>query len=488
MLKSTVLEIIRSFTTEDIRRFEDFLKSPFFNKNSNAIRLFSLIKKYSSDFDNLKLGKENLWQELFPGKTYNYGTMKNLIFELKKLAVKYIAIDEIERNKLEEDEIIIRALGKRNVLKFFIAKVNEVEKKYSMGNLRKLNIEFEDYFSLMFKVIWMKHSYLRAHNSRLAKDEDLNAYSALMAGSFLIYISMYYNNILAQTLDFNFLADKNAVFSLVEIFKNNNAEKIIKVISKYSESHGKIIELHWLKIKVFLKDSSEEDFYRFRNKVYENAGILPNLTLKGFLFAVVNSANNLDSPKINVSEERIQCLKILMNKKMLAHDDGRIYVSELLRYFWSAGNLNEFEVIEKLIKDYISKSSDENRDNVMNTGEIFFKIRDGKYSEALELISRVVSESFMMKVNLRMLKTRCFYFIDDYESFLYERDSLNHFLKSSKSLSDSKISQLKDFFEKINRMFRLKQKFDKADLSELKKEISSNINYPVWMKEELEKY
>ncbi len=485
MQKSTALEAIKSFTPEDNLRFADFLNSPFFNKNSNVIRLFALIEKYSPGYDCPELEKEMLWKELFPGKVYNYGTMKNLIFELKKLAAKYITIDELERNKLEEDEILVRALGKRNIPKFFITKVNEIERKYKIENLRNLKTELDDYFTYLFKIKWMKHSYLRVYNPKLAREEDLNGYTSLMTGSFLIYASMYYNNIIAQSLDMNFTPENNALLSLIGILKKGSTEEILKAMSKYSQSAGKIINLYWLRTKVMMKDASENDFMKFRNEVYKNIDILPELNLKAFLHVIVNSANMLSSPKINVSKERIDGLKLMMKKKMIAHDDGRVYVLELLPYFWSAGQLDDFDVIEKLIKDYISKSSDVKKENIIKCGEILYKIRDRKYNEALELISIVTAETFMMKVHLRMLKARCYYMTADYQSFLYERDSLNHFLKDSRSLSEKNSRQLKDYFEKVNRMFRLKQNFEGSMYKKLNEEISSNANYPFWMREQL---
>lgn len=486
MLKSGILELIRSFSQADVNRFHIFLRSPYFNMNSNAVRLFDIVEKSGPGYNDPGLDKEALWKELFPGKKYNYGTMKNLIFDLKKLATKFITIEELGTNKLEESEILVRALGKRNVPGFFISKINEIEKKYEKDNLHDTGIDdFDDYFTSMFRIKWMKHAYLRVHDPKLAKEEDLRVYTALMAGSFLIVTSRFYNNILAQSIDINFHQENNAVVTLAEAFNKTTAAEIIAGIKVYSPAAAKVIDLYRLKMKAMMKDAGEEDFFEFRNEVYKNGKYLTSLDLKEFLQNVVNCANKLESPRINVYKERIDSLKLRMKKKMLTHDDGRVYVLELLQYFWSAGILDDFDVIEKLIKDYISRSQDEKKDNIMKCGEIFFKIRDGKYNEALELISTVTPESFMMKVHLRNLKARCFYMTDDYDSFLYERDSLNHFLKSNKSLSERNISQLKDNFEKINRMFKLKRDFEGSVFKKLKSEIMSNENYAVWMRREV---
>lgn len=485
MQKSTALEIIRTFTSDDSARFEDFIKSPYFNKNSNVIRLFILVKKYSPEYNSQELEKEKLWGKLFPDKPFNYGTMKNLIFELKKLTAKYITVHELESNKLEEEKILVRALGIRNIPRFFISKVHEIEKKYRFEKLTNLKIETEDYLAFMFLIKYMKHAYLRVYDSKLARNEDLQAYTTLMICSFIRSATSFYNNIIVQSLEINFKPEKNALLSFVNILKEGAMDEILKAVNEYSTPAGKYVKLCWLRVKAIMKDAVAEDFYEFRNAVYNEAGTLPALELKGFLSGVVNAANMLNSPEINVSKERVDSLKLRMRRKILTHDDGRIYALELLQYFWSAGNINDFAIIEKLCKDYVAKSNDINKDNVLKCGEIFFKIRDEKYNQALELISIVTPETFMMKVHLRMLKVRCFFKTGDYESFLYERDSLNHFLKSNKSLSEKNINQLKDFFEKVNRLFRLKRNFDDIEFKILREELLSNKNYPVWMRDEV---
>ena len=47
MLKSSAVEILRTFTKEEYHKFEDFLASPYHNKNTGVIKLFMALKKYT---------------------------------------------------------------------------------------------------------------------------------------------------------------------------------------------------------------------------------------------------------------------------------------------------------------------------------------------------------------------------------------------------------------------------------------------------------
>ena len=49
MHKSTLLELLRTLTPDELDRFELFLKSPYFNKAANAVKFFSLMKKYAEN-------------------------------------------------------------------------------------------------------------------------------------------------------------------------------------------------------------------------------------------------------------------------------------------------------------------------------------------------------------------------------------------------------------------------------------------------------
>ena len=76
MNKTSFLDIMRALNKEELKRFEAFLNSPYFNTRNNVVNLFSSIKKYAPEFTHKMLDKEEVWKKLFPGKKYNYGILK----------------------------------------------------------------------------------------------------------------------------------------------------------------------------------------------------------------------------------------------------------------------------------------------------------------------------------------------------------------------------------------------------------------------------
>ena len=92
MLKTSVLELLRTFSADELRKFSDFVASPYFNKKTPVENFWKILKKYSPAFDNEKLNREIFWNELFPEKNFNYGVMKNLIYELTQLTEKFMSV------------------------------------------------------------------------------------------------------------------------------------------------------------------------------------------------------------------------------------------------------------------------------------------------------------------------------------------------------------------------------------------------------------
>ncbi|MBK7253135.1 MAG: hypothetical protein IPI04_04235 [Ignavibacteria bacterium] len=61
--------------------------------------------------------KEKVWSRLFPGQKYNYGIMKNLIFDLNKLAERFLQIQNYESKKFEQDINLLEKINEKGLLR-----------------------------------------------------------------------------------------------------------------------------------------------------------------------------------------------------------------------------------------------------------------------------------------------------------------------------------------------------------------------------------
>jgi len=131
MIKSPAIEIIKTFSRDEFKRFVDFAESPYFNKNSNLLKAVKYLKKISSEFDGDKLNDEKIWTAVFGKKEFNYGVMKNLTHELKKLTDKFTSIEIYSKNDLHINFNILNYLKYKSLPEMFEKTFVNTLKKYA---------------------------------------------------------------------------------------------------------------------------------------------------------------------------------------------------------------------------------------------------------------------------------------------------------------------------------------------------------------------
>lgn len=90
MQNTRLVKLLKKFPQDDIKKFRDFVNSPFFNKNKKVIRLAEYILKFYPDFSQKDFEEEAVFKKLFPGEKYEYQKIKNLISDLLNLAFNYL--------------------------------------------------------------------------------------------------------------------------------------------------------------------------------------------------------------------------------------------------------------------------------------------------------------------------------------------------------------------------------------------------------------
>ncbi len=127
MLKSKVIVVFKAFSTEEIKKFRNFVHSPFHNTNRNVIKLFEIIKKHYPNFEASQLAKENLFKKLYPGKKYSDIVMRILISDMLKLEEQFLAYQKYEKEYLTEKRYLLEELEERKLESLFKRHIKEAE-------------------------------------------------------------------------------------------------------------------------------------------------------------------------------------------------------------------------------------------------------------------------------------------------------------------------------------------------------------------------
>ena len=475
MLKSSLIEIINSFSIEELIKFEDIVRSPYFNKKENVLKLFLEIKKHLSGFPEEEMNREIIWKKLFPSKQYNYGVMKNLIYDLNKLAFKFIELENYSHKKFDSVLNILEQLQSRGLYNFFEKKVKE-----SLTDLKELNNDQELY--LFNYLLEFKDTELQAlkHNIKDLKELDFNSLNRNLCLFF--YITFFHTNYNRYQIAFMYNYP----------VEDHNVSKIIKSYEEY-EFKDYYSESVYLSFKTVYDPFNEDNYFRLKEIYYENFNKYSLKDKYDFTCSMLNFCkNNAGRGKSFYVNEQYQYTKIMAVNDLFSAIDSKYIDQYMFRNtVIAACTAGEFGWCEEFIERYKSKLKEEIREHSVNFALTHLNFKSKNYEAAIGYLSKCNYTAGMDKLNIKVYQSFLYYELGYTEELYNLIDSSKHFFKSDKTISKQSMSGFFNFISTLKMLsdFRCnfqKRSYGKSDLTEIKKYISENeMSGKNWLHEKI---
>ncbi|MBX7041528.1 MAG: hypothetical protein K1X85_01395 [Ignavibacteria bacterium] len=473
MLKSSLLEILRTFSKQELAKFEDFIRSPYFNKKENVLRLFLEIKRYAPVFESEDLAKETMWGKLFPDADYNYGIMKNLIHDLGKLCESFLSEEVYKTNETQRSLDFLNSISCRTVSNIFINKIESAEKTF-LKNFKTVKYDFLiDYYDGMRDLYHLKTGFLQANAQFKKKDELIKSPENLIIGC-LIKCFETFHNVILNSLNYNSPVKSNITYLFLKELEDHS---ILKNILDYTKEHSPdnypVLKCYYSMYKALSVNDSLEYFYDFKNNLSQNSGLFSDTELRELYNGLLTSFGNRKITTNNFHQEYFGIIQIGFKNKIIQKPDGTIDPGS----FTSIVNVsvaNDIRFTEEFINNYKDKLPPEFRESIYHYSMAVLDFRKGNFEKSLESISQVQSKDLFMKFDIKHLQLNIYYELNDRIAFDYSYDAMKHFIKSIKLTNESRIVTRVNYCEYIKELFILREKPDAFRLAVLKKEITDN--------------
>lgn len=420
MLKSSLLGILKTFSKEELLDFDGYLSSSYHNKKSIVTKLYKEIKKYGPAFTDNDLEKEKLWNKIYPVKKYNYGIMKNLIYDLKKLAEDYLSYLCWKKSSFY-DKALINELWDRNAMELFL------KKALSYNNtLEKMKAKDQIYYSDKLFVQPLIDEY---NINRLMFNSSRTQTNDLLVKSFLMQYIL------------------NCFHLAVEMQKTKNKHdlRFLEYLLGYFKDDDKffddspLLKIHFYLMLSFF-DIKEDEYFSGARKLFKDIfKTLPKNEIKN----IYNILILLCIFKINEGKNEYWNIKLLINievvnNNILSHrKDGSIELEAYRNIVQFASNSNEYNIL----KDFINRNKHNvitnNPKTIVMYSDAFMNFAERKYENCLNLCSKINFKDFwelnnvnyFFKCDVKLLAIRSHYELDQLETTLSSVDSFKHFLK-----------------------------------------------------------
>ncbi|MEO8513267.1 MAG: hypothetical protein ABI543_06895 [Ignavibacteria bacterium] len=478
MKTSKVVQIISVLNETEIEELDDFINSPYFNSNSNIIKLFGLLKKQYPDLNPVKIEKEIIYGRLFEGKPYNEQIMKNLSSQLLQLTLEFLGINKYRNRNFNDKELdILSELNIKRLDNIFEIKLKKIEK-----DLLDSTHMIHPLFFHLHKLETIKTQFL------LARDKQKQAADNVMkTGDYLIYffiteLTRIAIDLNANITSFNVKHSANLVHEVVEKF---DFRHIIKFLQDNNYLYSEILNVYYHRLMALL-ESSDETYYNYKNLLIKN---LDNFSLPE-MATLIDSLHTIAIQRVNDGaehglREEFEVINLKLERNTLAlNTGGKISMLTFRNVIFSSVRLNEIEWAERFIEKYIDMVNKESRESIYSHswGIIAYIKKD--YNAAIAHLSKVdlTNPFFISDVKTHM--AIIFFEQGFYDSCISTLDSFRHILTNREEFTRIFKEVNIYFINALTALIKVKSGGKKEDsLLKIKEKLNSlkMVNHKGWL-------
>jgi len=478
MQNSKLIDLLRTLGRDELKKFDDFVASPYFNRNSNAIKLLRFIENYSPKYRGAELEKEYAYSQIFPGKPYNDKIMKNLMSELLNLGEKFLEQINYEMQKNNKYPYLLSELLKRNLFKNFEKNLKQAEESFKSSFVSE-----ENYYNILL-VKSLVHGFELRTKPGLERVTDIKILFDSLFALFAIFYFKVNHILCSRQKDYNFQYDFE-----VEI---EFSESLLKYIKQKSLNTEPVILIYYY---MFMTGYTKEDDYysNLMNLFNEHSSLFSNEEKYSLFMSMVS----FGSHKLSLGEKEYAKTSLEIYKKILKtrinpySGKSEPILPLIFKNVVKSGIMaKEYNWLMEFVEEYKDKLSGGFDTDLYNfsLANIYFKMKN--FSKAFECLSSVNYENVYDKLDVRCLLIQLYFETGSHENMISQSDSFKHFLNNDKLLSKRTKDTYLNFIRFIDKLMTPVSGKDKKYFIETnKKELSSVVVYDKgWLSEKFEEY
>jgi hypothetical protein len=430
-IKNKAIEIMRTFSPGEFKRFADFVNSPCYNKSKNVVKMYDIIRKNFSTGGGFNLTKEDLYDRLYPGKKYNDIVMRILMSDLLKLAEEFLAQVNYSTSFIFSKWHLLKQLQIRRLDSLFMKNLKETEK---MLEDQQLGREFYYYYKHAIESI--------KNNFYLARDkQELTGEVMLKKGECIAFYALIDLLIISEGLRSNKNAyNTNYPVNFTDEFLNSvDLERIINYLKKNLPDYYPVIAIFYYLHYTFTHDEDEKYYFEAK-QLFEKRKDLFNENEKILLY--VKLENCCKEKRKTGSDLFLKELFELYKTKI---KDGLLVlprrkylnITHCRDILVTAVELGEFDWCRKFMRENIPKLDPAYQPNMMSYGNALLLFGEGDFEGALVNIAKVKYDYFIFKMDVKHLMSKIYYELNYTEEAFSLLDTFRHFLQKNRSVSDA---------------------------------------------------
>lgn len=473
MIESSLVLLLKKFDKQQLKEFNNFVKSPFFNTNNALIKLYEYIRKQYPDYNPEKLEKEYVYKKLFGKTEYNDGFLRVLMSNLQSLAEEYLIYISFQKDPLIKKKYLLDELISLGARKQAEKVLNE-----GLKDLAKSIPHYpEDYLGMYYMAFYRRYFYSTQFvvNKNNKPDESLLDDQKYFIIYFLLRTLAGHFYHLNQKHIINY--EPRLIFlDEIIIFLDNNPEYL----------EVPILNITFLRV-LLLKNNDIKDYFRLKNAFYSTFNKLDDKDAFNTISIIMNYCQRNYSLTENeiFLKEKFEILKFAVENDLNTFEKNEGFDSSRFNNIVNTAiDNNEEEWAENFIKKYCSELDNETKEYTTAFANALVLSAKKENDAALACLSKLKNPSASTeKFSLKVLQLKIYYEQNYFDQAESTSDSFRHMIQNDKVLPETFKESYKNFYSLYVKLLSLKLKNDRPGLNEMKDKLKTtrNVIFKKWL-------
>ncbi|HAX48556.1 MAG TPA: hypothetical protein PK605_05850 [Ignavibacteria bacterium] len=482
MINTSVISILKTLTKQEIKEFDKFIISPFFNNQPSLTNFYEELKKHYPDFSAKAVDRKAVFEKLYTGRVYSDEVIRRLTSDLKKLLDDFMYNKVLESNPVEARYLRSFEYSRRGLFKEAEKELDRILNR--IGSNGPMSSEYvQNRLDYEDRLVQIK---LSTNRQSEISPNFINEVEYLIY-HFILRLSYYLHNVRVNKVIFNVSESKfmNDFIASVDLSK---IDKLI-ALDNMSDNVKKAMRVYVLFILNNFYESNETYFDELKAILPDAIGYFQEHE-KYNIYQMTEAICWQKMVVINRERYRRELFEI--NKLRLEAGvflpDGRTMRFMLFRQIlMTALQLKETGWAERFVRDYSDYLPEIIRGNLKLFAEAHLLFEKHRFEESLAILNRIDFDVFTLKFDIRNLMMRIFIELNYIEEAISLLDSYKHFISKNKGVSEYYRSITESFLKYCKNLIDLKTGKSRLKPDEVLNELEkdNDVNFRSWLKEKL---
>lgn len=456
MVEHQVVDILKTFSTEEVKQFRRFLASPYFIRSETVNSLFELLIKFHPNFISKKLTKEFIGENLFSSEKYSDSSVRNALSDLLESCELFLMQENFRKSATFSFDYLLKELREKRLVNVFSKNSAEVEKKLSPVE----DVDSEYYLS-KYKFELNKFNF-SSINEKVVDGSVIDSHFAEIYNSglfitvhYIIEIVSIYLTSIFYSLQYNRSVTNNFLGELIGTLNITGLEKLIE-----KNEHGFLVKIYIALLNTFSDMDNEAAYLNYKNVFKSNIDKLGKDEIWFHYSNLINYCmlknRSLDGKDFYSNELFTHYEEILENEyyknKKNEHLRFELYRDILIICLQQ----KRIKWVENFILTYSSKLHKSDKDNMMNLAYAYLYYEKGEYMQSWKYFNKIKIDFFLYKYDVKSYALKIYFELGYYEEALTLIENYKKFLDRNDLLSDADKNKKKNFISYLSKLILFK--------------------------------